>query len=125
MIKCKLFPRFGISDDVIMIILWPFSLGLASDKFISGFSDLPIMPDMSEIREANLSFDTAAGRIVVAFARTSRGHDEVLAFYEESLKQLGWKKKPDGQFLRDSEILALDFFPDGHKLVVQFSLEPH
>tara|TARA_Y100000588_G_scaffold28251_1_gene27645 strand:- start:428 stop:805 length:378 start_codon:yes stop_codon:yes gene_type:complete len=125
MFKFKLFPRFGISAALVMTILWPFSVGLASDKFVSGFSDLPIMPDMNEIREANLSFDTAGGRIVVAFARTSRRHDEVLDFYEESLKQLGWKKKTDGRFFRDSEVLALDFFPDGHKLVVQFSLEPY
>ena len=41
--------------------------GQAAD-FVAGFDDLPLMTALSEIPEAAVTFDTAAGRIVIAVA---------------------------------------------------------
>ena len=41
--------------------------GQAAD-FVAGFDDLPMMTALSEIPEAAVTFDTAAGRIVIAVA---------------------------------------------------------
>ena len=96
-----------------------------SSKFISGFSDMPLMPEMEEVQEANVAFDTTGGRIVIAFGRSRLSQEKIIYFYEQSLEQLGWVKKGFGRFFRESEVLTIDFSPDGDYLLVRFSLEPY
>ena len=96
----------------------------SSEKFITGFSDLPIMPGMQELPDANISFDTASGRIVEAFAKTEQNVEKILSFYKNVLPQLGWKVKRDTMFVRDTETLNLDLRKDGDSVIVQFSLKP-
>jgi len=96
----------------------------SSEKFITGFSDLPIMPGMQELPDANISFDTASGRIVEAFAKTEQNVEKILSFYKNVLPQLGWRVKKDTMFVRDTEILIIDLRKDGDSVIVQFSLKP-
>ncbi len=106
------------------------SLGVLStnshgnERFISGFDDLPLMRGMTETTESNVAFDTVHGRVLVSFAQSSESEEKILAFYKESLSQLGWKINRDGEFLRDEEILKIEFLPDGDYLAIRFSLEP-
>ena len=115
---------------VFKLALFISSLGLISgvshsgERFINGFNDVPLMLGMTEAIESNVVFDTVQGRILVSFARSRESKDKIIAFYEESLSQLGWEMKEDGRFVRGVEILNVDFFPDGEYLVVRFSLEP-
>ena len=115
---------------VFRLALLISSLGLISgdshsgERFINGFNDVPLMLGMTEVIESNVAFDTVQGRILVSFARSRESKDKIIAFYEESLSQLGWEMKEDGRFVRGVEILNVDFFPDGEYLVVRFSLEP-
>ena len=115
---------------VFKLALFISSLGLISgvshsgERFINGFNDVPLMVGMTEAIESNVVFDTVQGRILVSFARSRESKDKIIAFYEESLSQLGWEMKEDGRFVRGVEILNVDFFPDGEYLVVRFSLEP-
>ncbi len=115
---------------VFKLALFISSLGLISgvshsgERFISGFNDVPLMLGMTEAIESNVVFDTVQGRILVSFARSRESKDKIIAFYEESLSQLGWQMKEDGRFVRGVEILNVDFFPDGEYLVGRFSLEP-
>ena len=96
----------------------------SAEKFITGFSDLPIMPGMQELPDANISFYTASGRIVEAFAKTEQNVEKILSFYKSVLPQLGWKVKRDTMFVRDTETLNLDLRKDGDSVIVQFSLKP-
>ena len=98
--------------------VWP------TEKFLTGFSDLPIMPGMQELPDANISFDTASGRIVEAFAKTEQTVERILSFYKDVLPQLGWRVEKDTMFVRDTEILIIDLRKDGDSVIVQFSLEP-
>jgi len=115
---------------VFKLALFISSLSLISgvshsgERFINGFNDVPLMLGMTEAIESNVAFDTVQGRILVSFARSRESKDKIIAFYEESLTQLGWEMKEDGRFVRGVEILNVDFFPDGEYLVVRFSLEP-
>ena len=95
-----------------------------NERFISGFEDLPLMRGMTETTEGNVAFDTVHGRVLVSFAQSSESEEKILAFYKESLSQLGWKISRDGEFLRGEEILRIDFLPDGNYLAIRFSLEP-
>ena len=96
----------------------------STEKFLTGFSDLPIMPGMQELPDANISFDTASGRIVEAFAKTEQSVERILSFYKNILPQFGWRVEKDTMFVRDSEILIIDLRKDGDSVIVQFSLEP-
>jgi hypothetical protein len=98
--------------------------GTAASKFISGFDDLPLMPGMTEIPDTDVSFDTTAGRIVIAFARSPIGQNKIMAFYGTALSQLGWRKKSQSAYLREGEVLSFDYLTDGPDTIVRFSLLP-
>ena len=96
----------------------------SSEKFITGFSDLPIMPGMQELPDTHISFNTASGRIVEAFTKTEQNVEKILSFYKNVLPQLGWRVENDTIFVRDTEILILDLRKDRDSVIVQFSLKP-
>ena len=122
----KLYLKWGFVYLVVLAFMssGSFSTVFAGDKFITGFSDLPIMPGMRELPDADVSFDTTSGRIVIAFVRTDRKANSVMVFYDRVLRQLGWKKKSSRVFIRDEESLTFDFINDGDWLIVRFSIEP-
>ena len=113
--------RFAIVVSSIGVLS---TISHGNEGFISGFEDLPLMRGMTETTANNVAFDTVHGRVLVSFAQSSESEEKILAFYKESLSQLGWKINRDGEFLRGEEILKIDFLPDGNYLAIRFSLEP-
>ena len=122
----KCFFRSQIIFLLVFLLINVFNAGFvwSTEKFLTGFSDLPIMPGMQELPDANISFDTASGRIVEAFAKTEQTVERILSFYKDVLPQLGWRAEKDTMFVRDTEILIIDLRKDGDSVIVQFSLEP-
>ena len=96
----------------------------AADVFLSRLEDLPLAPGLSEDATAGLSFDSAAGRIVEAYARGNLTEDQVLRFYQETLPQLGWTADNARQYRRSGERLRLDVRRSGQGLVVHYSVSP-
>ena len=96
--------------------------------FIEQVTDLPLMPGLSEVKDAGVVFDKPDGRIVEAYAEGDLKRDAVIGFYSDTLPQLGWTKaKAAGAaatFRREGENLALDFLDGGGALVVRFTLTP-
>ena len=111
---------------LVFLLISVFNAGFvwSTEKFLTGFSDLPIMPGMQELPNANISFDTASGRIVEAFAKTGQTVERILSFYKNVLPQLGWRVEKDTMFVRDTEILIINLRKDRNSVIVQFSLEP-
>lgn len=99
----------------------------AADAFVSAIDDLPLMPGLVEDPDAAMVFDSPTGRIVEAFAQGNVRAREVLAFYAETLPQLGWRPSGEGVFRREGEVLAIEF-PEGDgkgpPLTVRFALQP-
>ena len=62
--------------------------GQAAD-FVAGFDDLPMMTALSEIPEAAVTFDTAAGRIVIAVAEGRADRAAVIAITAVSCRNSG------------------------------------
>lgn len=95
--------------------------------FIKDIEDLPLMPGLVEEVGSGTAFDTAQGRIVEAFATGPVSEGGVMAFYDRTLPQLGWRRMGIGVFQRESEILKLEF-PGGPgaapPLTVAFRLMP-
>ncbi len=100
------------------------TLAGAADVFLSRLEDLPLAPGLSEDAAAGLSFDSAGGRIVEAYARGDLTRDQVLRFYEETLPQLGWTAESEHQYRRGGERLRLELTQSGQGLTVHYSLSP-
>ncbi|MFH1157922.1 MAG: hypothetical protein V1721_03445 [Pseudomonadota bacterium] len=86
--------------------------------------DLPLMPGMIEKTEDALVFDAPGGRIVETVVETGADLMEIKEFYAATLPSLGWKNTaPDG-FIRDNEILKIDFEQQTGISHVHFTLTP-
>jgi hypothetical protein len=92
--------------------------------FLSAYEDLPLAPGLTELAGAGLSFDTPQGRIVEASARSAAKAADILAFYAETLPQLGWAKAGDARYRRDAEMLTIEARPEGRQTVVHFTISP-
>ena len=102
---------------------------LVQSVYVPGTEDVPLMPGLAADEAASLVFDKPQGRIVEAEARGAVTRHAVMAFYEESLPQLGWRrtaaKTPDTKsYERDGERLSLDFDGRDGNLQVAFTLAP-
>jgi hypothetical protein len=100
------------------------TLAGATDVFLSRLEDLPLAPGLSEDTAAGLSFDSAGGRIVEAYARGNMTEDQVLQFYKETLPQLGWTAESARQYRRSGERLRLELTSGGPGVTVHYSLSP-
>ncbi|NQV48626.1 MAG: hypothetical protein HQ504_12720 [Rhodospirillaceae bacterium] len=96
----------------------------AAAEFLTAIEDLPLMPGLSEDVDTAMTFNSQTGRIVETFAAGPVERAAVLKFYADTLPQLGWMQIGNGVFVREGEVLTLEF-PDaeGH-LSVRFSLSP-
>jgi len=92
--------------------------------FLSRLEDMPLVPGLSEDAGSGVSFDTAAGRIVEAFARGNVTERQVLDFYRETLPQLGWIAESPTEYSRGGEKLRIAVTPDEQGMVVRYSLSP-
>lgn len=106
-------------------LLWGAATApVRAEAFVDGFEDLPLMPGLANVPAASVSFDAAAGRIVVAFAEGRVGMPAVRAFYSQTLPQLGWAPDGASRWLREGEVLTVDTVVEGNGLVVRFELAP-
>ncbi|MEX0921532.1 MAG: hypothetical protein WD489_00435 [Rhodovibrionaceae bacterium] len=96
----------------------------ADDGFISNVPDLPLMPGLEEVPEQAIVFDKPEGRIVETFAIGLVTQDAVIAFYRETLPQLGWTATGPASYKREGEQLVLAFTPGHDSLIVRFMLSP-
>lgn len=104
------------------LLLAPASAS-ATDPFVEGLEDVPLMAGLAALPDRSVVFDKPAGRIVESYAAGPVRRADVLRFYDETLPHLGWSGR--GQvFRRDSEVLRLGFEGRDGALVVRFSLSP-
>lgn len=96
----------------------------ADGRFVDGIDDLPLMPGLESVPAASTAFDALAGRIVVAFAEGAVAMEDVRAFYDATLPQLGWERLEADRWVRAGEELNLDAVVERGGLVVRFELVP-
>ena len=108
---------------LVLLLLCPAVAG-AGEAFLAELEDLPLAPGLTEV-PGGLVFDSPAGRIVEATASGAVAAETVLAFYNETLPQLGWARIGERRFRRDNETLEISLDPRKKPLVVHFNLTPH
>ncbi len=91
------------------VFLISHTVSASEEGFFSGSGGVPIAPGMEEMSELGVVFDKPEGRIVEAFASGFKQKEEVDAFYSRTLPQLGWQIVGDGLFLREGEVLKIEF----------------
>lgn len=116
--------RMGIVLCALSIMVMAGPGTLAADKFVSGIADLPLMPGLEEIEDSAMVFSKPQGRIVEIMARGAVTRNQVQAFYDRTLPQLGWHRKAAGLWQRENELLRFDMRRENKELVIQFSLMP-
>ncbi len=103
------FPRWLVGG---LLALW---LGMApgpapaADAFLHGVDGVPLMPGLRQAEAEALVFDSPWGRVVEAYASGTVPRDRVLAFYAETLPQLGWSPRGPALYEREGETLLLEF----------------
>ena len=111
---------------LVMALMLNFGKASAAGGFLSVVEDLPLMEGLTEVKGSALIFSTQQGRIVQVSAKSSPGdtigRENVLAFYEHTLPQLGWIPAEGLNWVREDERLGLTLTVNGGKLMVQFSL---
>ncbi len=95
-----------------------------AEGFLSVYEDLPLAPGLAEAAGSGLSFDSASGRIVEAFASGPVKPAEILKFYAATLPQLGWTRVTDTQYRREAEVLRLDPVTQGKGVTIRFAISP-
>lgn len=96
----------------------------SADGYVDGIEDLPLMPGLESVPAASVAFDALVGRIVVAFAEGKLAMEDVRAFYDATLPQLGWERLQADRWVRAGEELSLDAVIERGGLVVRFELVP-
>ena len=110
--------NFKISNVVIFFTIFLSFAGLMVvsplraqevPNFISAIDDLPLMDGLIEDKESATLFETALGRFIEVFASGVIEQDRLLAFYDKTLPQLGWRRESPGLFQREGETLSIEF----------------
>ncbi len=96
----------------------------AADGFLSVADDVPLMPGLSENPDEATVFDKPGGRIVQAVASGRLDRQALLAFYGQTLPQLGWQPASASRFTREAEALTLTVESRGGLLTVRFEIAP-
>jgi hypothetical protein len=95
----------------VLAVALAFGAGPArsANGFFAGVDDLPLMPGLTQADGGALVFESPWGRIIEVYATGPADRRQVLAFYADTLPQLGWLAEGDGKFRRENETLVVDF----------------
>ena len=99
-------------------------------RFFESLYDVPVMPNMAELKDMAVSFDKPHGRIAYAGAQASAAltPPQIMAFYDKTLPQMGWRIVRSEQYMREyrrnDENLRLFFVQSEGTELLQFMLFP-
>jgi hypothetical protein len=85
--------------------------------------DVPIMQGWKIEPELGFAFDSPNGRIVMILASTSADEDAIMAFYGQTLAQLGWTGGA-GNWVRDAEKLVIGKMQTARGALWRLMLQP-
>ncbi len=114
---------FGALAALLLGLLGPLA-ATAENRFVADLAELPLMPGLQEQTERRLVYEKPTGRIVKAVARGDVSLTDILAFYVETLPQLGWRMRAPDDYRREGEILLITITGSGPETRVRFRISP-
>lgn len=96
-----------------------------SGAYLSVMPDIPLMQGLYEDKSQSVIFDKEDGKVAetVLFGEKTTSQD-IKAYYDEVLAQLGWKAQKTGIFVRNDEQLLVNIEKVGAGGRVVLSLSP-
>lgn len=83
------------------------------------------MPGLVEMSDQVVAYDKPGGRIVETLADTGTlGQEDISAYYKSALPQFGWQGAGPNRFVRENEVLTLNFESLESRLVIRLVIEP-
>ena len=113
----------GAMVALLAVFLGPLT-ATAENRFVADLAELPLMPGLQEQTERRLIYEKPNGRIVKAVARGDVKFTDILAFYVETLPQLGWRMRAPDDYRREGEILSITITGSGPDTRVGFRISP-
>lgn len=112
---------FKILFITLIILSTP---AVAKTQFISGTADVPLMPQLQESdASAQATFASPHGKILSTIMHGTVSPNEILAYYDGTLPNLGWHKKSTGKYAREGETLTIKIKKYRNRIAfVEFSL---
>ena len=116
-------PIFFLGILICAILLTKISN--TAPKFIPGINGLPLVTGLVLMPGRHIIFDTPEGRIIEAFADGKISPANILAFYKDTLPQLGWIVKSKNEFGRENEVLRIEVSANKkNQSIVRFFITP-
>ena len=90
-----------------------FSLALvAHAAFVEGLEDIPLAEGLTQIESESLNFGNEESRLIEAYFKSDTSDfADIIAFYNTTLPQMGWKMKKKTKtsivFEREGEVLEI------------------
>jgi hypothetical protein len=109
----------------LLIVFAPTGVQAEGSRFFTELADIPVMPGLFELVDETMIFDKAEGRVVEsAAASETKNSNEIKAFYNQTLPQMGWVRVREGVFQRGAEQLHLTIETRGNLRILRLSLTP-
>jgi len=118
---------------VLALCLPAFHAPAWAAGYLDAVEDMPVMDGLTETGDGGIIFDKPDGRIVRTVATGNVTAQGVHDFYDATLPQLGWTRRPNLElikglmiFMREQERLDIQIVPHINGTTeVRFSIEPH
>ena len=117
---------FGIGLMMLMLIGGQFLISQsvkAETQQHRWAGDVPIMQGWQIEPQLGFAFDSPNGRIVMIFASTSTDESDIMAFYGQTLAQLGWTGGA-GNWVREAEQLVISKVQTARGALWRLMLQP-
>ena len=121
--------RISASARAVAVILLAWIAvsdhGRAGPRFLTVIADLPLGPGLVERIEESVVFENRDGRIVHASLVGRISEAAARRFYRRALPELGWAPAGTDRFVREGEVLRLEFARSDGRLRVRLTIAPH
>ena len=117
---------FATALMLLMLIVGQFLIGQSAKAETQQHrwaGDVPIMQGWKIEPELGFAFDSPNGRIVMIFASTSADDDAIMAFYGQTMAQLGWTGGA-GNWVRNTEKLVIGKVQTARGTLWRLMLQP-
>ncbi len=96
-----------------------------TQQFFETMQDIPLMPGLYEMPEEAVIFDKPEGRIIESSAASETlKNEEIGAFYDQTLPQMGWQRIAPFSYVRQGESLKMRLEEQQGYSVVRFMVAP-
>lgn len=113
----------------LFVLMLGAPAAFAETQYLVSLPDIPLMPEMKELKDSGVLFDKAEGRIIEETVKAPNlTREKVLKFYNETLPALGWMPVSPGpnssRFSRNGEQLIVNLEKLANDGLVGFAVSP-